>query len=157
MIECKIVNYISSKLLWTNFVQGSHEDSNGHFNFESCSLNASLPSCVSLVLIVAMARPIKLFQFLQKLYHLIGIHPPQSNENHKFNLQNGFFIFAWVQMVTLTGAFILFKAKTFSEFSISFHICVTTLVNLFGYIMNIYQKGNILNLIEKLNEFIGKS
>lgn len=114
-------------------------------------------NCVSLVLIAAMARPIKLFQFVRKLYHLTGIYPPQSGGNYKFNLKNGFFIFAWVQMTTFTGAFFLFKAERFSEFSISFHMCTALMSDLFCFIMNIYQIENMLKLIEKFNEFMQKS
>lgn len=125
-----------------------------NFEFKQSIYSFSL---VSLVLIAAMSRPIKLFQFTQKLYHSIGIHPPQSDENHLINIKNGLCIFTWIQMGTLSGAFFLFKAKRLDEYGISFHVAVSVAAGLFYFITNIYQLKNILKLIERFEEFIGLS
>lgn len=113
--------------------------------------------CFSLMLIVAMARPIKLFQFTQKLYHSFGIYPTQSDENLSFNIKNGFVIFVLAQMSIFVGAFFVFQAKRLDEFGASFHISVTSIATLFYFITAMYQMENILKLIVKFEEFIGNS
>lgn len=60
-------------------------------------------------------------------------------------------------MGTLSGAFFLFKAKRLDEYGISFHVTVSVTAGLFYFISNINQVGNILKLIKKFEEFIGKS
>lgn len=106
---------------------------------------------------MAMARPIKLFRFTEELYHTIGIYALQSKEVRLFNLKNGFCTFVWIQMGTLSGAFFLFKAERLDEYGISFHVTVSVAAGLFYFITTIFQMGNILELIEKFEEFIGRS
>lgn len=110
-----------------------------------------------MILIADMARPIKLFQFAQKLYHSFGIYSTQSDGNHSFNIRNGLILFAWIQMDTFVGTFSLFKAKHLDEFGVGFHIFITTIAVLLYFIIIINQLGNILKLITKFEEFIGKS
>lgn len=111
----------------------------------------------SLISFVNMDRPLKLFRFSQKLYQRIGIYPPQSNQNHSFNSKNVFFICVMAHIVSFVGAFFLFKAKRLDEYALSFYFAVSAVSTIFYYITNIYQIDNILKLIEKFEEFIGKS
>lgn len=106
-----------------------------------------------------MARPIKLFQFTQKLYRLVGLYPPQSNINqsHSFNVENYFIIFTLAQMSILSGAFFLFEAKRLDEFGVSFHDVTTIITDLFYFISTLYQMENILKFIEQFEELIGES
>lgn len=113
--------------------------------------------CVSMLLIAAMARSIKLFQSTLKWYHSFGIYPPQSNENRLFNLKNGFFICALAQMGAMTGTFFLFKAKGFDEFCTGFERTSTILAQSLYFIIIIFQMGNILKFIEKFEKLVGES
>lgn len=113
--------------------------------------------CISLMLIVAMARSIKLFQSTQKWYDWFGIYPTQSNENRLFNLRNGVFIFTLAQMGTLTGIFFVFQAKRFDVFCSGFERSATIVVQSLYFIIIIFQMGNILKFIEKFEELIAES
>lgn len=104
-----------------------------------------------------MARPIKLFQLTQKWYRSFGIYPSQPDGSHVFNLKNGFFIFSWAQMGTLTGAFFVFEATRLDEFCISFDRSVTIVAQLFYFFALISQMGNIIKFIQKFEEFIAES
>lgn len=104
-----------------------------------------------------MARPIKLFDFTQKCYQKIGIYPPQSNRNHNFNPKNLFFVCSMVHIVTLHAAFFLFEAKRLDEYDLSFYYVQLILSAIFYFISNIYQIDNIIKLIDKYEEFVGKS
>lgn len=111
-----------------------------------------------LVWVVAMARPIKLFHFTQKLYHSFGLYPPESNDQSQtFNVKNGFIIFALVQIIPLSMAFFLFRANRLDEFGVSFHVSLKTLLALLNFITTICKMGNILKFIDKFEEFIEKS
>lgn len=100
---------------------------------------------------------IKLFRSVQKYFEALGFHaPPQPNQNCKLNHKNGYYIFAVAGMFFPITAFLLFKATTAYEYSISFYLSVVMVTMTVYYVVLIYNMGSIIRLIENYEAFVGK-
>lgn len=121
------------------------------------SYHIIIPS-VSLVLILAMAGAIKLFQFLRKCYQIIGIYPPETNQkNYPFNSKNIIFMIFFVQVLFSCSAFLLFNATSAYDYGLSFYMAATELLLLVYYPIIIFKMPDILTLIGNFEKFIEKS
>lgn len=105
----------------------------------------------------AKAKNIKLFQFLHQYYSTIGIYSTKSNQKHRYNVKVLFFLFIETQLAisSLTSAF--FKAKSLSEFVDQFYLINYALASMGLFLIQMWKIDDILQLIERLEEFITKS
>lgn len=104
-----------------------------------------------------MAGSKKLFQFVQKLFKILGIRPPQKNETLSFNSRNLFFLFCYAQLFLSMIAFFLFKAKTMLEYGSSFFMFITQFIIALFFLILMWRITNILKLIAEFEQFIEKS
>lgn len=100
---------------------------------------------------------IKLFRSVQKYFEGLGFHAPsQPNQNCKLNHKNGYYIFAVAGMFFPITAFLLFKAKSAYEYSVSFYLSVVMVTMTVYCVVLIYKIGSIVKLIESYEDFVGK-
>lgn len=100
---------------------------------------------------------IKLFQLVQKFYHIQGIDPPASNRSGSYIGKNLFIQFCLVQMFISATLFFLFKAQSMFEFGITFYASATELYVFSYFTVTLWKMANIFELIWKFENFIGKS
>lgn len=103
-----------------------------------------------------MDGKIKLFQFVQNGYQIMGIYPSQSNRNVLLNAKNVYFSLTMIEMIISSMAFFVFQAESIEEFGQSFFVSITILYALVGLLITIWKIPNILMLIEHFDEFVGK-
>lgn len=103
-----------------------------------------------------MPAAIKLFQLLQKFYKFLGLDIG-SNSQCSLNLKNVFIFTSAAQLFISSTAFSLFKAQTVDDYSLSFFISITTFFATINFVVIAWEMANILRLIGKYEEFIGKS
>lgn len=112
----------------------------------------------SLLLTVKMAGSIKLFQFLQKCYQTIGIHP--SQRNHKpllINCTKWIFVICQTQLLFSTVAFFVFEAESMFEYGFGFFALIAIINGIVIYLILIWQSENIVEFIENCEDFIVES
>lgn len=94
-----------------------------------------------------MSSVVKLFHTLKEFYKVFG----SLNALHVFRLTS--FVAAYIS----TTAFYFFKAETDSENGTSFYVSITLLVVAINTSITVAKMDQILELIEKYEQFIGKS
>lgn len=101
----------------------------------------------------------KLFHSTRIRSMLLGIEPLQPFQEHhtinkylKQTLASVFFILG----TTFSNAFLLFRAKSFEEYTISFFINTTILLSLLNYIIILCTIKKIFKLIDDLEAIIQK-
>lgn len=104
-------------------------------------------------------RSIKLFQYIQKHYRAIGIHPNESNQikRHFFNKKNWILVIGLVQLIVPTLAFLLFDVESMLDFGLSVYFLLGFSFCLIYYIICIWQVENISRFIENCEIFIEQS
>lgn len=108
--------------------------------------------------IVNMAGSIKLFQFVQDFFPMIGIYPAQQNQNkNAFNSTNAFFFIVSIELILSTIAFLVFDAKTIFACGFGFYVLPSVTVGMVIYSLMIWKFENMLELIGNCEEFIEKS
>lgn len=98
----------------------------------------------------------KLFQCIQKNLTMLGVDPPQHNQNTTFNGKNSI-IFCIVVVATSLITSSLFEAKSIRETGDCFYASVTDIasnVYIFSIISN---TPSIYKIMSEVNEFIQKS
>lgn len=104
-----------------------------------------------------MAASIKLFQFAQELFQMLGIRLPKQNEILSFRSRNIFFLFCYTQLSISMAAFFLFEANTMLEYGSSFFMSLTQFCIAMDYLVLMWRFPNILELIADFEDFIEKS
>lgn len=105
-----------------------------------------------------MISSIKLFQGVQQCYHTMGIiKSPRTKRIYSINVQFLFFLFSITLTIISITSFILFQAKTISDYGQSFYALTGDLLVLFDFSMAAWQMSMTLNLIESCEMFIEKS
>lgn len=116
---------------------------------------------ISSLLTVKMTagNSIKLFQFVQKYYRAIGIHPPESNKNDRqmLNSKNWLFILCAAPMLISTTAFLLYQAKTMFDIGLSIYYSTCLIFGVVSYLIIIRQMKMLCDLIENCETFFEKS
>lgn len=102
-------------------------------------------------------QPIKLFQFIQKLYKTLGIGSNQQNGKVSFNSRNSLALFCFIQLFISTAAFFVFKAKSTQEYYAAFFMALTQFYLALDLLALMWQIPNVLNLITDYEQFIEKS
>lgn len=102
-----------------------------------------------------MATTVKLFQFVQNSYHILGIHPLQQS-NRFFSRKLFFTFFYWVYTTSFFGYFLL-DSSDIGEYGQNFYRSMTILNATIDFSITIWQIPTILQLIEMCEKFIDKS
>lgn len=115
---------------------------------------------VSLSLAINMAGndKIKFFQFIQKIYQEIGIHPRRSNQKRNaINWKKWLNLFCLAQFFITSAAYLLFDAKSMIEYGMAFFTCATVVASTIIYLVLFWQMKNTLDYIERCERFVEKS
>lgn len=99
----------------------------------------------------------KFFQSSRKFYLSLGLKPPQPDQSFSLNAKNLLILFIFMQGSFLTASFLVFKASSMREFGDSFYASVTELANTVYFLSSMSKMGNILRLMENIEEFIKRS
>lgn len=102
-------------------------------------------------------KKIEIFRTIRNVYQNLGIHPPQSNQNSRFNQRN--LLILLVQSLTFgsVSAFLLFRVHSIEEFGTTFSECIMILANTIFNLISIVEMENILKLIGQFEDFIEMS
>lgn len=100
----------------------------------------------------------KYFQTIQRLYRLMGISSSQqNNQNASFNVGNfGFLLLMVCSLIQSTG-FLLYGAKSVSEYGTSCYASVTLLGIISSYTLLILKRKKTFTVIENFDTFIETS
>lgn len=104
-----------------------------------------------------MAERIKLFHSVQKFNQTLGIHPSRPDQRYSFNFSSAIVLLLIVLTFISSVAYFLYKAKTIEEHVQTFYISLTALCITIDFLTMCWKMTNILQLIEKYEEFIKKS
>lgn len=103
-------------------------------------------------------HPVKLFQFIQKLYDAVGIHSsPPHQTRCSFNRRIVIFLICSEQSILSASAFLLFEAKSVLDIGISVFFLLCLFLGLISYLIPVWQMGNISEFIESCEAFIETS
>lgn len=104
-----------------------------------------------------MASSIKLFQNFQQIHQFIGIHPPQPNQKKfSLNTRNKCLLICEAQLVFTTVSFTVFDAKSMFDYGLAVLVAVSICHGVVFYLVFIWKLEIILDVIENIEEFIGK-
>lgn len=99
----------------------------------------------------------KLFQFVEKLYQLVGVDLNQSDQKCLFNAKNILPLLCQIQMfISAFGAF-LFKVKSISDYGMAFYAAITGFAMANFFFILISNRPTIHKLICGFEKFIEKS
>lgn len=108
-----------------------------------------------------MARKIKLFRYVKKLYEMLGIYPLPAKHNHQhqnpFNVKNIFSSIAMTLLFVCSFAYFLFQANSMTELGGCFYCAISILEALLYFIVTFCKIRSILKFMKKLEDFIEKS
>lgn len=104
-----------------------------------------------------MAKQIKLFQSFQKFHQMLGVRLCESNQSYSFNYRSVVILLQIIFNLTSSTAYSLFKAKTIEERVQSVYVSITELSVMITFSTMCRKMTNILQLIQKFEEFIQKS
>lgn len=91
-----------------------------------------------------------IFQFVREFYQTHGILLPKSNDYCSFNRRNSFYLFTMFSMVTSSTAFLICRAKTVIEYTITFYASITLLTCIGHLISSLWKIPTIMQLIDKV-------
>lgn len=105
-----------------------------------------------------MAGSIRFLQLVRKFHQLIGIYPPQLNQNqHSINSTQKIFVICCAQFVCSLIAFLVFEAKFMLDYGNAFYALISMANSISIYSIFIWQSENTLKFIENCNGFIETS
>lgn len=105
---------------------------------------------------MASIAKIKSFQFTRNYYQTSGIYTPQANHSYSLNAKVLLNVFLFAALVTASFAYLLFKANSIGESAYSYCMSITLLWCTLLMTADTLKIPNILQLIEKYDEFIHK-
>lgn len=100
-----------------------------------------------------MASKMRLFQIVRNMYRMTGINATNPSLNWKICIV----LTSQMLLFSSTTGFLLFKANSVPEYGSSFSGCVMILANILFFIVNVLKMPTTIELIEKFEDFIGKS
>lgn len=107
--------------------------------------------------VMAPTAKLKSFQFTRNYYQLSGIYTPQANQDYSLNAKVLLNLFLFVAYVAAAFAYLLFEANSIGENAYSYCMSITLLWCTVLLTADTLKIPNILQLIEKYDEFIHKS
>lgn len=105
-----------------------------------------------------MVRKIKLFQWIRKMYQIIGIDP-SCQSGHKFLSKYkkfGFLVLLVAMFIGLTAS-ILFEAETTADRAIGFSTAALAATAILFFSTTALKMENIIEMIGKFEDFIEMS
>lgn len=119
------------------------------------SINHFKLACSSVLIVIIMARSIKLFHRIQKIYRTLGI---ESNPNCSLSKYRKFIvIMAIVSVLLALTTFILFDAETTTEYAACSSASIMVFAILCFFVINLFKINDITKLIQKFEDFIEMS
>lgn len=104
-----------------------------------------------------MAVEIKLFRSVQKFNQMTGIHPTQPNQKYSFTYISAAILLSLILPFISRTAYFFFRAQTIAEHAQIFYLSLTEIVIIINFVIMCSEMRNVLQLIEKCEEFIQKS
>lgn len=105
-----------------------------------------------------MAESIELFQFIRRVYQIVGIIPSYSNPKwFLIESRKMIFLLGLTQYLISTAAYLIFEAKSMIEYAISFLFLIFVIDSVILYVIHIGQIENILKFIGNCEQFIKSS
>lgn len=104
-----------------------------------------------------MAVEIKLFRSVQKFNQMAGIHPTQPNQKYSFAFISVAILLSLILSFISKTAYFFLRAQTIAEHAQIFYLCATEIVMMINFVTMCLKMRNVLQLIEKDEEFIQKS
>lgn len=98
----------------------------------------------------------EIFEKLQKHLRFLGIYNPKPSEKLKTILLNITSILLLFLYILSALWYFLFEEKSFRDFSLSFYIVMTALLNFFTYSTFLWQKSKFLRLLDDMKRVIQK-
>lgn len=128
-------------------------------NFSSVNKRSieSSDGAISLFVIAAMAKSVKLFQSVRKSYETMGIYSSKSNRFSTFNWKIFLIALFIILMLISVVSFFIFKAKSIQDIGISCHLCLSEITTLNNFLLTVWHVPKIFNLIKHCEKFIENS
>lgn len=104
-----------------------------------------------------MAKPIKLFESLEKVYASMGIRTSQAKLKHRVSLNYYICLLSMATYLISSMAFFIFEAKSVAEYGDSFYIVSTEAALIFHLITYIRELPRYHQLIAKFQDFFQES
>lgn len=118
------------------------------------SIDYSLSQCIRMV----AGDAIKIFQFNQNYCQTVGIALPESKRSHYTrNAVNLVLILSLVQFTIALAEYLLYDAKSMSEYGVTFFIIICIIDAIIDYLIILWKFEDILNYIKTCEAFIEKS
>lgn len=102
----------------------------------------------------AMARSIQLFESIRIYFGVLGIFPPNANENSSLNWRNLLVIFSFIQNGISSLVFFMFEANSVLDYGITFYTYTSMMYCVWYFVAFIWRTPQIFQLIESCQQFI---
>lgn len=114
----------------------------------------SLSLCIKMV----GSKSVKLFRFIQKCCHAIGIKSHRSHHDEiNYNSTKSVFLGCLAQFAVTSMAFLVYDAQSMSEYSSIFYGLISTLKATIDFFILTWRLEEIAKFIENCEAFIEKS
>lgn len=106
-----------------------------------------------------MIGPNKLFRSVQKCYQTLGVYPfqPENVRTCVLNRKILLAMFLYVQQCIAAVTFFLIEANSVLDYAVSFYTYISMLFCVYYFIILIRKMPQIIELIEKFQQFMEKS
>lgn len=101
-----------------------------------------------------MAKIIKLFRNVRKLFRLLGIYPPAKHHQQPLNMKNCLNLTFLMLVFVSSFAYFLFKADSVDEYGQTFFVSISCLQFLLYFIVIFSKMKKILKFIKNFEKFI---
>lgn len=104
-----------------------------------------------------MASSIQLFKSVRKYFQLLGIDQPPLNGTSLIHWRISLALFWYIQHFITVFAFFIFEARTVIEYGTSFFGFIMMIYCVLYFLILIWQRPRIFQLIESFEQFIQQS
>lgn len=106
-------------------------------------------------ILFSMAKTIELFQYVQKIYQIVGICSSSNyHGQHRVSAKATFILGCMILSFNSSFAYFLFEANSVDEYGRSFYMSFSKLEIYLYFVVNLAKVEKILNLIKKLEDFV---
>lgn len=106
---------------------------------------------------VVMAGSIQLFKSVRKYFQLLGIDQSQPNGTYSLNWRIALALFWYIQHLITVLAFFISEASSVLEYGTSFYGFISMVYCVYYFLILIWQRPRIFQLIENFQQFIEQS
>lgn len=104
-----------------------------------------------------MADHTELFRSLRRMYQILGIYSPETNQTHLFSGKIIFFAASIILMFITSITFFLWEAETMDDYGTSFYGSMTQLSSAHNFVIVVWRMPLILKLLKGFEDFIETS